>query len=96
MIPLIYAAVATTYCSHHAASVEFPLSTPLFHHQRRRRNRHLFFSGFWHDGSESIVFSLTFLMVQFSATAYSPRLVIWISRDLVVSHALGVFIATFV
>src|SRR5262249_54808917 len=28
-----------------------------------------------------IVFSLTFVMVQFSATAYSPRLVLWISRD---------------
>lgn len=42
-----------------------------------------------------IVFSLTFLMVQFSATAYSPRLVLWVARDSVVSHALGVFIATF-
>jgi uncharacterized membrane protein len=42
-----------------------------------------------------IVFSLTFLMVQFSATAYSPRLVVWVSRDPVVSHALGVFISTF-
>jgi uncharacterized membrane protein len=42
-----------------------------------------------------IVFSLTFLMVQFSATAYSPRLVLWVARDPVVSHALGVFSATF-
>src|SRR4051794_37528481 len=42
-----------------------------------------------------IVFSLTFVMVQFSATAYSPRLVIWVSRDPILSHALGVFIATF-
>src|SRR5262252_8902406 len=42
-----------------------------------------------------IVFSLTFVMVQFSATAYSPRLVIWISRDPVISHAVGVFTATF-
>jgi uncharacterized membrane protein len=42
-----------------------------------------------------IVFSLTFLMVQFSATAYSPRLVMWIARDPVLSHALGVFTATF-
>lgn len=42
-----------------------------------------------------IVFSLVFLMVQFSATAYSPRLVLWIARAPVVSHALGVFIATF-
>jgi uncharacterized membrane protein len=43
-----------------------------------------------------IVFSLTFVMVQFSATAYSPRLGLWIARDSMMSHALGVFTATFV
>jgi uncharacterized membrane protein len=42
-----------------------------------------------------IVFSLTFVMVQFSATAYSPRLVLWIARDPLISHAIGVFTATF-
>lgn len=42
-----------------------------------------------------IVFSLTFVMVQFSATAYSPRLVLWMARDPVVSHSMGVFTATF-
>ena len=42
-----------------------------------------------------IVFSLTFVMVQFSATAYSPRLVSWIARDPVMSHSLGMFTATF-
>ena len=42
-----------------------------------------------------IVFALAFLMVQFSATAYSPRLVLWISRDPVIWHAVGVFTATF-
>ena len=42
-----------------------------------------------------IVFSLTFVMVQFSATAYSPRLVLWIARDPLVSHAIGVFTAAF-
>src|SRR5262245_48819130 len=42
-----------------------------------------------------IVFSLTFVMVQFSATAYSPRLVLWVARDPIFSHALGVFTATF-
>jgi len=42
-----------------------------------------------------IVFSLTFLMVQFSATAYSVRLVHWIARDRVLHHAMGVFTATF-
>src|SRR3974377_1087295 len=33
-----------------------------------------------------IVFSLTFVMVQFSATAFSPRLVLWVARDTVISH----------
>jgi uncharacterized membrane protein len=33
--------------------------------------------------------------VQFSATAYSPRLVLWIARDRVISHAIGAFTATF-
>src|SRR5512133_996743 len=42
-----------------------------------------------------IVFSLTFLMVQFSASAYSPRLVVWVAKDRVISHALGVFTSTF-
>jgi uncharacterized membrane protein len=42
-----------------------------------------------------IVFSLTFVMVQFSATAYSPRLVLWIARDPMMSHAIGIFTATF-
>lgn len=42
-----------------------------------------------------IVFSLSFVMVQFSATAYSPRIVLWIARDPVMSHALGIFTATF-
>jgi uncharacterized membrane protein len=44
----------------------------------------------------AIIFSLTFVMVQFSATAYSPRLVLWIARDPVISHAMGVFTATFI
>ncbi len=43
----------------------------------------------------AIVFSLTFLMVQFSATAYSPRLVRWLARDPVIAHALGIFTTTF-
>ncbi len=42
-----------------------------------------------------IVFALAFVMMQFSATAYSPRLVLWISRDPVIWHSIGVFNATF-
>ena len=38
----------------------------------------------------AIVFSLTFVMVQFSATVYSPRLVLWLSEDTLISHALGI------
>jgi uncharacterized membrane protein len=43
-----------------------------------------------------IVFALAFVMVQFSAIAYSPRLVTWFSRDPILFHALGLFIATFI
>ncbi|HUK33980.1 MAG TPA: DUF2254 family protein, partial [Vicinamibacterales bacterium] len=42
-----------------------------------------------------VVFSLTFVMVQFSATAYSPRLVLWFARDPLLAHAFGTFTATF-
>src|SRR5690349_25059954 len=42
-----------------------------------------------------VVFSLTFVMVQFSATAYSPRLVLWFARDPLLAHAFGAFTATF-
>jgi uncharacterized membrane protein len=42
-----------------------------------------------------IVFSLAFVMVQFSAIAYSPRLVMWVARNPVLWHAIGMFSATF-
>lgn len=42
-----------------------------------------------------IVFSLAFVMMQFSAVAYSPRLVLWVSRDPVMWHSVGIFTATF-
>src|SRR5262245_25216511 len=43
-----------------------------------------------------IVFAMAFVMVQFSAIAYSPRLVLWFARDYSLFHALGVFGATFI
>ncbi len=43
-----------------------------------------------------IVFAMAFVMVQFSAIAYSPRLVLWFARDRMMFHALGAFTATFV
>src|SRR6516164_7756256 len=42
-----------------------------------------------------IVFSIAFVVVQFSAIAYSPRLVLWFVRDPMLFHSLGVFVATF-
>jgi uncharacterized membrane protein len=43
----------------------------------------------------AIVFALMFVIVQTSSSVYSPRLTFWISRDRLMSHALGVFTATF-
>jgi len=43
-----------------------------------------------------VVFALAFVMVQFSAIAYSPRLVSWFARDQLLFHSLGVFSATFI
>ncbi len=43
-----------------------------------------------------IVFAMGFVMVQFSAMAYSPRLVLWFARDRMLFHALGAFSATFI
>jgi uncharacterized membrane protein len=43
-----------------------------------------------------IVFAVAFVMVQFSAVAYSPRLVLWFARDQTLFHSLGIFVATFV
>jgi uncharacterized membrane protein len=44
----------------------------------------------------SIVFAMAFVMVQFSAIAYSPRLVLWFARDRLLFHSLGAFAATFI
>jgi uncharacterized membrane protein len=43
----------------------------------------------------AIVFSLAFVMVQFSAIAYSPRLVLMFAGKPTLYHSLGIFIATF-
>jgi uncharacterized membrane protein len=42
-----------------------------------------------------IVFSIAFILVQFNAIVYSPRLVVWFTRDRLLFHSLGVFVATF-
>src|SRR5215475_5470751 len=43
-----------------------------------------------------IVFSVAFVMVQFSAIAYSPRLVLYFARNPSLFHSLGIFVATFI
>lgn len=43
-----------------------------------------------------IVFAMAFVMVQFNAIAYSPRLALWFARDRILFHALGIFAATFI
>jgi uncharacterized membrane protein len=42
-----------------------------------------------------LVFSLAFVMLQFSATAYSPRLVAWLAGSGLMRHSFGIFTATF-
>jgi uncharacterized membrane protein len=42
-----------------------------------------------------IVFSIAFVMLQFSAVTYSPRFASRFARDPVLFHALGIFFATF-
>jgi uncharacterized membrane protein len=41
-----------------------------------------------------IVLAIAFVMVQFSALAYSPRLVIMFASNSVLYHTLGIFFAT--
>jgi uncharacterized membrane protein len=43
-----------------------------------------------------VIFAMAFVMVQFSAIAYSPRLVLWFARDRLLFHSLGAFAATFI
>jgi uncharacterized membrane protein len=44
----------------------------------------------------ALVFALSFIMVQFSAVAYSPRLVHWFIGDRWFYHLIGVYSFTFV
>jgi len=43
-----------------------------------------------------VIFAMAFVMVQFNAIAYSPRLVLWFARDHLLFHSLGAFSATFI
>ena len=44
---------------------------------------------------KGIVFAIAFVVVQFSALAYSPRLVIMFASNPALYHSLGIFFATF-
>jgi uncharacterized membrane protein len=44
----------------------------------------------------AIVFAVVFVLVQFGASAYSPRVALWLTRDRTLFHTLGIFIATFI
>jgi uncharacterized membrane protein len=95
VIPLSYAVVAV------AAGMLFPrLETPIFHGLGSTVTVSAAMAIYSSVASgmlalTAVVFSLAFVMIQFSATAYSPRLVLWISRDPFMWHAVGVFTATF-
>ena len=43
-----------------------------------------------------IVFAIAFVMVQFSALAYSPRVVVLFANSPALYHSLGIFFATFI
>jgi uncharacterized membrane protein len=95
VIPLSYTVVAV------AAGMIFPrLETPIFHGLASTVTVSTATAIYSSVASgmlalTAVVFSLAFVMIQFSATAYSPRLVLWISRDPFMWHAVGVFTATF-
>jgi uncharacterized membrane protein len=95
VIPLSYALVATL------AGMIFPrIEMPVFHGLSATVSVPAAMAIYSSIASgmlalSGIVFSLAFVMIQFSATAYSPRLVLWISRDPFMWHAVGVFTATF-
>ncbi len=44
----------------------------------------------------AIVFSLVFVIAQFNAVAYSPRLALWLGSDPLMFHGIGIFTATFI
>jgi hypothetical protein len=51
--------------------------------------------GFRHDSAHRHRVSIAFVVVQFSAIAYSPRLVLWFAREPLLFHSIRVFVATF-
>jgi len=84
VIPLCYAVVAIV------AGMVFPrLEAPMFHGLSSTVTVSAAMAIYSSVASgmlalTAVVFSLAFVMVQFSATAYSPRLVLFFSRDVII------------
>jgi len=96
LIPLVYAA-GSTACSLALPRIEnayFPAYTVGMSPASAQAFLSAVASGMM--ALTGIVFAIAFVMVQFSAIAYSPRLALWFARDNALFHALGVFVATFI
>ena len=96
LIPLVYAA-GSTACSLVLPRIEnayFPAYTVGMSATSAQALLSAVASGMM--ALTGIVFAIAFVMVQFSAIAYSPRLALWFARDNALFHALGVFVATFI
>lgn len=72
----------------HPASLQFGSSfqrhSPAkigLNHECRSGDRNVLVHWIRHDRTDRHRFFLSFVMVQFSANAYSPRLVLWVARD---------------
>ena len=95
MIPLVYAA-ATIVLAFTLPPAEYKF-LPGLSHEMTVSSAIAIFSSIA-SGTltlTGIVFSIAFVMVQFSSSAYSPRLVSWLSESPLTFHSLGLFSATF-
>jgi uncharacterized membrane protein len=95
LIPMIYIA-ASIACGLTLPRLEHHY-LPAFTHEMSVTTAQAFLSA---SGSgmlvlAGIMFSIAMVMVQFSAIAYSPRLVAWFGNDPTMFHSLGIFFATF-
>jgi uncharacterized membrane protein len=95
LIPLVYTAASVT------AGLTLPrlehIYLAAYTHDTSVSSALAFFSavGSGMMALTGIVFAIAFVMVQFSAVAYSPRLVIMFASNPALYHTLGVFFATF-
>ncbi|MDR3569592.1 MAG: DUF2254 domain-containing protein [Syntrophobacteraceae bacterium] len=95
MIPLVYVA-ATIMLAFTLPPLEYKF-LPGLNHEMTTSSAIAIFSSIASGmiALTGIVFSIAFVMVQFSSSAYSPRLVSWFSESPAIFHSLGLFSATF-